>query len=78
MSVFVRGKKPLDVPALATDVYDVTGAGDTVMGTLTLSLAAGADFLTAVKLSNAAAAISVRHVGAYAPSAKELLDFVKK
>ena len=78
MAVFVDGKLREEIPALATDVYDVTGAGDTVMGTLTLSLAAGADFLTAVRLSNAAAAISVRHVGAYAPSAKELLDFVKK
>lgn len=78
MAVYADGEKPEEIPALATDVYDVTGAGDTVMSALTLALAAGADFLSAVKISNAAAAISVRHVGAYAPTAKELADFVKR
>ncbi len=77
MAVFIDGKPYEEISALATDVYDVTGAGDTVMSALTLALAAGADFLSAAKLSNVAASISVKHVGAYAPSAKELSECVK-
>src|SRR5207249_3828175 len=51
------------VPACAREVYDVTGAGDTVISILTLALAAGASFVEAVKLTNLAAGVVVGKVG---------------
>ncbi len=51
------------IPAVAQDVYDVTGAGDTVMATLTLAHAAGATLLESAVLSNLAAGIVVGMVG---------------
>jgi D-beta-D-heptose 7-phosphate kinase/D-beta-D-heptose 1-phosphate adenosyltransferase len=51
------------IPAVAQDVYDVTGAGDTVMATLALAHAAGATLLEAAVLSNLAAGIVVGMVG---------------
>jgi D-beta-D-heptose 7-phosphate kinase/D-beta-D-heptose 1-phosphate adenosyltransferase len=63
MTLFRRGEKPLHLPALARDVYDVTGAGDTVISTLSLALGAGADLATAAKLANMAAGLAVEQVG---------------
>jgi bifunctional ADP-heptose synthase (sugar kinase/adenylyltransferase) len=51
------------VPALARNVFDVTGAGDTVASTLALSLAAGGTLDQAVCLANQAASIVVGKVG---------------
>lgn len=63
---------PCSLKALAQEVFDVTGAGDTVIATLAASLGAGANLETAVKLSNFAAAISVRKHGASTVSIHEL------
>ncbi len=63
MTLFRRNEQPLHLPALARDVYDVTGAGDTVISTLSLALGAGADLATAAKLANMAGGLAVEQVG---------------
>ena len=55
-----------------SDVFDVTGAGDTVVATLTLALASGASFLEASILGNLAASLVVRHYGTATTSPEEL------
>lgn len=61
------------LPALnPTQVYDVTGAGDTVIGTLTLCLAAGASYIEAAALANLAAGLVVRKLGTATVSPQEL------
>jgi D-beta-D-heptose 7-phosphate kinase/D-beta-D-heptose 1-phosphate adenosyltransferase len=63
MSLFTRSGEKLRLRASARDVYDVTGAGDTVIATLAVALAAGCDIQTAARLANAAAGIVVEQVG---------------
>jgi rfaE bifunctional protein kinase chain/domain len=60
------------LPATAREVADVTGAGDTVIATLALALATGADLVEAATLANAAAGISVTKFGPSAVTADEL------
>ena len=62
------------IPAIQREVYDVTGAGDTAIGVLTLALAAGATLVQAARLANAAAGVSVGQVGAVAVSAASIRD----
>jgi D-beta-D-heptose 7-phosphate kinase/D-beta-D-heptose 1-phosphate adenosyltransferase len=61
------------VPALAREVYDVTGAGDTVAGTIALSLGAGAKLEAACRLAAVAAGIVVGKIGTATVSLDELL-----
>ncbi|MBX3398791.1 MAG: D-glycero-beta-D-manno-heptose-7-phosphate kinase [Gemmataceae bacterium] len=72
MSLFERGRVPVHVPAQAREVFDVTGAGDTVAGTMVLALAAGASLETACRLASAAAAVVVGKVGTATVSPDEL------
>jgi D-beta-D-heptose 7-phosphate kinase/D-beta-D-heptose 1-phosphate adenosyltransferase len=60
------------VPTTAREVYDVTGAGDTVIATLALALAAGATTLEAAVLANFAAGVVVGKVGTATATASEL------
>lgn len=60
-------------PANRTEVWDVTGAGDTVIAVLTLGLAAGADVLEAAHLANVAAGLVVRRLGVVTVTPEELL-----
>lgn len=64
---------PVFVATAAREVYDVTGAGDTVIATLAAALAAGATMLEAASLANHAAGIVVGKVGTATTSAAELL-----
>lgn len=64
---------PVFVATAAREVYDVTGAGDTVIATLAAALAAGATMLEAASLANHAAGIVVAKVGTATTSAAELL-----
>ena len=68
--------KPVYVETVAREVYDVTGAGDTVIATLAASLAAGASMLEAAILANHAAGIVVGKVGTATASAAELIDSI--
>jgi D-beta-D-heptose 7-phosphate kinase/D-beta-D-heptose 1-phosphate adenosyltransferase len=63
MSLFERGGRVTHIPTVAQEVFDVTGAGDTVISTLTLAMAASADMVDAARLSNYAAGIVVGVVG---------------
>lgn len=63
MSLFRKSKKTLHIPAQAREVFDVSGAGDTVIATLSLSLAAGATLDEAALISNYAAGIVVGKLG---------------
>lgn len=62
------------IPTVAQEVFDVSGAGDTVIATLTLSLAAGADMVDAARIANVAAGIVVGKVGVAVVDAHELLQ----
>lgn len=68
-----RGQKPFHIPTVAQEVFDVSGAGDTVIATFTLAIAAGASPLEAAILSNHAAGIVVGKVGTATTTAEELL-----
>ena len=62
----------LDVPARARDVFDVTGAGDTVVAVLAVALGRGLALERAVVLANAAAGVAVGKVGTVAVTSAEL------
>jgi D-beta-D-heptose 7-phosphate kinase/D-beta-D-heptose 1-phosphate adenosyltransferase len=62
------------VPTRPRNVYDVTGAGDTVLATLTAALAAGCDYKTAVQLSNIAGGIEVEKFGGATVSIEEIIS----
>jgi len=72
MALFERGGRVTHLPTVAREVFDVTGAGDTVVGVLALALAAGADFVTAASLANHAAGRVIRHAGTAVVSPEEL------
>lgn len=63
MSLFTRNKKISHIPTVAKKVFDVTGAGDTVIATLALALVAGLDLVQACRTANYAAGIVVGEVG---------------
>jgi rfaE bifunctional protein kinase chain/domain len=73
MALFEAGGEYHTVPVFnKSEVFDVTGAGDTVIGTLTLAMATGADPLSAAILGNLAASITVKRFGAATTSQDEL------
>ena len=63
LSLFERGEHPVHVPAAAREVFDVTGAGDSVIATMALAVAAGATLSEAAALANCAAGVVVGKVG---------------
>jgi len=73
-----RGKAPFHIPTVAQGVFDVSGAGDTVIATFTLAIAAGASPIEAAILSNHAAGIVVGKVGTATVSPEELLASFKR
>lgn len=72
--VAVEGKKEIRIPARAREVYDVSGAGDTVAAVLGLAAAAGAPLHLAAQLANYAAGIEVTKQGTAVVYFSELLD----
>lgn len=72
MSLFRPGLPPAHFPTVARHVYDVTGAGDTVIATCALALAAGAPLESAAVLANHAAGIVVGEVGTATVTARQL------
>ncbi len=65
MSLFEHGADPVRIPvANKSEVFDVTGAGDTVVAAFTLARLSGASYLEAAHLANIAGGLSVRHAGA--------------
>ena len=73
MSLFINGANRIDIPAEAKSLYDVTGAGDTFVGTLALALGANVDLEHASIIANAAAGIAVEKLGVATISQEELI-----
>jgi len=74
MSLFTEGKS-IELPTFARQVFDVTGAGDTVIAALSLGLVAGFSLQESCVLGNLAAGVVVGKVGCVPCSKAELLDF---
>ena len=72
MTLLQRDKEPLYVPTQAQEVFDVTGAGDTVIATLAAAIAVGTPYEDAVRLANTAAGIAVSKLGSATVSVPEL------
>jgi D-beta-D-heptose 7-phosphate kinase/D-beta-D-heptose 1-phosphate adenosyltransferase len=76
MSLFRADRPTTHIPVMARDVYDVTGAGDTVVATFSLAKVAGATPEQAAVLSNAAAAVVVGELGTSAVTPELLREAV--
>jgi D-beta-D-heptose 7-phosphate kinase/D-beta-D-heptose 1-phosphate adenosyltransferase len=74
MSLFRAGQDPFHVRAFAREVFDVTGAGDTVVATIALALAARIPMETAIELASVAAAVAVSKRGTSTVSPAELVS----
>ena len=72
MALFEPNQEPYLVPTVAKEVYDVTGAGDTVIGTMALAMAGGFGVREAARLANHAAGIVVGKVGTATVTQEEL------
>jgi len=77
MQLFEKKGSITHIPTVAQDVFDVSGAGDTVISTFTLALASHASMLDAAYISNIAAGIVVGKVGIAVLTQKELLSRIK-
>jgi D-beta-D-heptose 7-phosphate kinase/D-beta-D-heptose 1-phosphate adenosyltransferase len=77
MSLFQAGRPVTHIPTAAREVYDVTGAGDTVMAVLALALAGGAPLPAAAVLANCGAGVVVGKRGTATVSRAELLRAVQ-
>lgn len=66
------------IPAIPVEVYDVAGAGDTVISVLTLALIAGAEILDAAAIANAAGSAVVRKVGVATVTAAEIQSIMEQ
>lgn len=77
MKLFQKDGRLTDIPTLAQEVFDVSGAGDTVISAFTLALCAGASKLEAAHLANFAAGIVVGKLGTAVTTAKELLERIE-
>jgi len=73
MSLFERGHSPVHVSASAREVFDVTGAGDSVIATMALAVVAGATLPEAAVLANCAAGVVVGKVGTAQATPDEVL-----
>jgi len=73
MLLLEEGEAPCTIPAMTREVFDVTGAGDTVVAGLALCLAAGASLRDAARIANAAAGVVVGKVGTATATPPELL-----
>ena len=72
-----RGKPARHVPTRAREVFDVSGAGDTVIAACVTALAAGANFLEAAELANVAAGVVVGKLGTASCTPEELLNHMR-
>lgn len=77
MALFQRGEAMTTIPTVARRVYDVTGAGDTVVSTITLGLLAGLAPADAAALANIAAGIVVGEVGTATVAAARLMQTIE-
>jgi D-beta-D-heptose 7-phosphate kinase/D-beta-D-heptose 1-phosphate adenosyltransferase len=76
MSLFERGSEAMHIPTVAREVYDVSGAGDTVIATMSLAMSSGASLKDAAVLANYAAGIKVGKLGIATVSNAELRHYL--
>lgn len=76
MSLFLNAGEEVHIPTVAREVYDVTGAGDTVVATFGVGLACGLSFELAAQLANVAAGIVVGKVGTSTVSPEEIIGSI--
>lgn len=72
MSLLRRGLEPVHIPAQAREVFDVTGAGDTVIATMAVAMASGVGWEDSARIANVAAGIVVGKLGAATASVPEI------
>jgi D-beta-D-heptose 7-phosphate kinase/D-beta-D-heptose 1-phosphate adenosyltransferase len=77
MCVFEKSGRITRIPTVAQEVYDVSGAGDTVISAYTLAVASGAKTIEAAHIANCAAGIVVGKVGIAVTTQDELIDKIK-
>jgi D-glycero-beta-D-manno-heptose-7-phosphate kinase len=77
MRLFEKSGRITYIPTVAQEVFDVSGAGDTVISTFTLALSCGASKLEAAHIANFAAGIVVGKLGTAVTTRKELLERIK-
>ncbi len=78
MTLIQENKQAVHLPTRARDIYDVTGAGDTVIATLAASIAIGEDLLEATKLANLAASVVVGKMGTACITVHELRNAMRQ
>jgi len=78
MSLFQKKEKPIHIPTLAQDVFDVSGAGDTVISAFALALSCDAKPIEAAHIANCAAGIVVGKLGTAVVARDELVKRIKK
>lgn len=78
MTLFEKNGKMTHIPTVAQEVFDVSGAGDTVAATFAISLATGTSMVDAAFLSNVAAGIVVGKVGIAAVAASEVSERIEQ
>ena len=78
MMVFEKGKPPKKIETIAQEVFDVSGAGDTVASTYTLSLISGANPIQAAHIANCAAGVVVGKVGIAVVTQDEIIERIKE
>src|SRR5512133_915467 len=76
MSLFSRTEEPVHIPTVAREVFDVSGAGDTVLASLAVGVAAGLGMAEAARLANIAAGIAVGKLGTSTVSPDEIINAV--
>lgn len=77
ISLFIEDKI-VNIPTFAKEVYDVTGAGDTVISVFTLAAASGVSWHEAAKIANTAAGVVVGKMGTSTVTKDEILEFYKR
>lgn len=76
MTLLEKASDPINIPTHAREVYDVSGAGDTVTAGVSLGIASGASFEESARLANVAAGIAVGKVGTATVTQKEILEYL--
>lgn len=72
--IFINNNTVINIPTYSREVFDVSGAGDTVVSVLASLLAVNLDLEDIIKITNVAAGISVRRIGTYAVSCGEIIN----
>lgn len=78
MTFFSPGQAPASEPAFATQVFDVSGAGDTVLSVVGLGLCAGIDYRDCIRLASHAASVVVRKLGTATVTTDEIAESIRR